>query len=97
MPVQSCRVSFRDADGTAHVAEVQAASLYEAAVLGLKSLNRSDWIDVIGPYTRITVRVNDPPVERFVLFMQLNRWLEAEGRTPAESLKKARLRTLLAT
>ncbi len=88
-------MSFRDADGHAHVAEVRAASLYEAAVLGLASLKRPDWLDIIGPYTRITVRVTDPPAEHFVMFMQLNRWLEAAGPTAAESAKKSRLKAML--
>lgn len=90
---KNCRVSFTDADDVIHVVQVEAASLYEAAVLGLKALNRSDWIDVIGPYTRITVRVG--PREHFVMFAQLNQWLERTSRSPEEELKKKRFKDLL--
>src|ERR1043165_841603 len=96
MPAKPCRVSFTDADDVVHVAEIEAESLYEAAVLGLRRLNRPDWIDVIGPYTRITVRVDEPPREHFVMFAQLNQWLERPPRSPAEQVKKKRLRELLA-
>ena len=58
--------------------------MYEAAVLGLKALKRSDWADVIGPGTRITVQVMEPPVEHFVLYAQLTRWLDGGLRVPAK-------------
>ena len=62
MAAKPCRVSFTDADGVIQVVHVSAESLYEAAVLGLKALNRPDWIEAVGPYTRITVRVHEPAV-----------------------------------
>ena len=80
MATKSCRVSFLDAQGVVHVAQVQAESLYEAAVLGIRALNRPDWIEIIGPYTRITVRLHQPPVERFVMFAQLAQWLDRPAR-----------------
>jgi hypothetical protein len=95
MGKKTCRVSFTDADDIAHVVQVEAESLYEAAVLGLRSLNRSDWIEVIGPYTRITVRVKEPPAEHFVMFAQLNQWLERAPRNAAEDAKKKKLKQLL--
>jgi hypothetical protein len=96
MAAKSCRVSFTDADGVRRVTQVQAESLYEAAVLGLRALNRPDWIDIIGPYTRITVRVNEPPVEHFVMFAQLAQWLDRPARDASEQMKKTRLKGLLA-
>src|SRR5438046_1020081 len=53
MAGKRCRVGFQDTDGVRHQTEVEAESLYEAAALGLKALKTSDWIDVIGPGTRI--------------------------------------------
>jgi len=96
MALKTCRVSFTDADGNAHLVRVQAESLYEAAVLGLGSLARPDWIDVIGPYTRITVRLDDSSVEHFVMFAQVAQWLARPAKAPAEHAKKKRLRDLLA-
>jgi hypothetical protein len=72
MPAKTCRVSFKDIDGIRHQAEVQADSLYEAAALGLKALKRSDWIDVIGPGTRIDIQVIQPPVEHFMMYATHN-------------------------
>jgi len=96
MAVKTCRVSFKDADGLVHAVEVTADSMYEAAVLGLKALKRSDWIDVIGPGTRITVAVLEPPVEHFVLYAQLQRWLDGGAKSPNEAVMKKRLKEMLA-
>jgi hypothetical protein len=97
MPGKTCRVSFKDIDGIRHAAEVQADSLYEAAVLGLKALKRSDWIDVIGPGTRIDVEVIEPPVRHFLMYAQLQRWLDGGAKSPAEAIQKKRLKELLAS
>jgi hypothetical protein len=35
--LRSCTVSYRDSEGVTHTVDVSAASLYEAAVLGLKA------------------------------------------------------------
>jgi len=36
-------VSFRDEEGVEHVAEVMAASLYEAGAVALQQFRRGDW------------------------------------------------------
>jgi hypothetical protein len=97
MAARTCRVSFTDADGVSHVTQVRAESLYEAAVLGLRALNRPDWIDMIGPYTRITVRMHEPPVEHFVMFAQLAQWLDRPAKDPVQQKKKMKLKELLPT
>src|ERR1022692_2381983 len=55
MATKTCRVSFKDLDGIRHSAEVQAETLYEAAVLGLKALKNSEWIETVGAGTRIDI------------------------------------------
>ncbi len=94
---KTCRVSFKDTDGIVHAVEVQAETMYEAAVLGLNALKRSDWIEVIGPGTRIVIQVQEPAVEHFMMFAQLTRWLEGGATNPAELVKKKRLKELLAS
>lgn len=94
---KTCRVSFKDLDGIVHAVEVEAETMYEAAVLGLKALKRSDWIEVIGPGTRIVIQVQEPPVEHFMMYAQLTRWLEGGATNPAELVKKKRLKELLAS
>jgi hypothetical protein len=71
--------------------------MYEAAAMGLKALKRSDWIEVIAPGTRITIQVHEPPLEHFMMFAQLTRWLEGGSSNPAEALKKKKLKELLAS
>ena len=95
--MKACRVSFKDLDGIVHLVEVQADTMYEAAVLGLKALKRSDWIEVIGPGTRIVIQVQEPPVEHFMKYAQLTHWLEGGATNPAELVKKKRLKELLAS
>jgi hypothetical protein len=97
MAAKACRVSFRDVDGIRHQAEVQADTLYEAAALGLKALKKSDWIDVIGPGTRIDIQVLQPPVEHFMMYAQLLRWLDGGATNPADAIRKKRLKELLAS
>ena len=95
MPSRRCRVSFTDAGGTAHITYVQAGSLFEAAVLGLQALDADDVTEAIGPYTRITVRLEQPPAEHFVMFAQLLQWLDRRISDPAAQTKKDRLKSLL--
>ncbi|HUR20460.1 MAG TPA: hypothetical protein VMZ90_06600 [Vicinamibacterales bacterium] len=94
---KTCRVSFKDIDGISHAVQVEAETMYEAAVLGLNALKRSDWIEVIGPGTRIVIQVHEPPVEHFIMFAQLTRYLDGGATNPAELVKKKRLKALLAS
>jgi len=96
MPGKTCRVSFKDFAGIRHSAEVEAQSMYEAAVLGLKALKRSEWIDAIGPGTRIDIEVLEPPVSHFLMYAQLQTWLDGGARSPAEAMIKKKLKALLA-
>jgi len=97
MPGKNCRVSFKNVDGVTHAVEVQAETMYEAACLGLKALKRSEWIDVIGPGTRITVQVHEPLVEHFLMYAQLTRWLDGGARSPADLMMKKTLKEMLAS
>jgi len=93
---RACRVSFKDLDGVRHQVEVEAESLYEAAVLGLKALRKGSWVADLGPGTRITIEVSEPPVEHFLMYAQLTRWLDGGATNPAELLRKKKLKELMA-
>lgn len=97
MAGKTCRVSFKDTNGLGHAVEVQADSMYEAAVLALRALKRDAWTDQIGPGTRITVQIQEPAVEHFLMFAQLVRWLDGASRSPAEAVRKKHLKDLLAS
>jgi hypothetical protein len=51
----------------------------------------------LAPGTRITVQVLEPPVEHFVLYAQLQRWLDGGAKSPAEGVMKKRLKEILAS
>ena len=92
----SCRVSFTDPSGITHTAKITAASLYEAAVLGLAELRRSAMVDdAPGPATRFTIAVESASTLHEVSMQKLTAWLQGDGRSPAEQALKVRLREAL--
>jgi hypothetical protein len=94
---KTCRVAFTDLAGIRHRVEIQADSLYEAAVVGLKALKKAEWIDAVGPATRLEIQVLEPAAVHILLVAQLTRWLDGGSRNPAEAITKKRLKQLLAS
>ena len=89
-------MSCTDLRGCEHTVEVTADSLYEAVAQGLRVFRENDWVDDIGRgQTTISVVVRQPVVEHKVRVQDFERWLESQGRTPAEVSLKGRLREFL--
>jgi len=85
-------VSCRDLKGTDHTVEVTAESLYEAVAQALAVLQKDLWVEEIGGgLTELRVRVRQPAVEHRVHMKDFWRWLDTQGRTPAECIQKRRL------
>jgi hypothetical protein len=79
-----------------HTVEVIAESLYEAIARGLVILRENDWaMDVGTGMTPVTVAVREPVVTHRVLMKDFERWLNRDGRSPAEHLQRAESRRLL--
>jgi hypothetical protein len=96
MQVRSCRVTVADMDGVAHTVEVTAATLFEAVALGLKQLQGNEWVAGIGrPLDTVTVAVKSIPIEHTVRFGEFTKWLERSGTSPAEVMRKRRVREIL--
>ena len=96
--LRACTVSCTDLRGCEHRVEVTADSLYEAVARGLRVFRENDWNVVItAAVTTISVVVRQPEVEHKVRVQDFERWLESQGRTPAEVSLKSRLRELAAT
>jgi hypothetical protein len=95
MPPRPCTVSFKDARGIRHSAEVEAESLYEAAVLGVRRLNDDPWTEKIGPSTVLDIEVREPSTKHALSFQQVERWLAGATANPGESMRKAKLKMLL--
>ena len=96
MGLRKCRVSYCDLNGVEHIVEVTADSLYEAVAQGLRVFRQNDWIDEVGRGQRtISVVVTHPEIQHKIRIQDFERWLESQGRTPAEMSLKNRLRELL--
>ena len=95
MALKQCAVSFTDVRGIRHTADVEAESLYEAAVQGIRRLNQDPWIERIGPGTRLEVEVRAPSARHTLSVEQVERWLAGATANPTEATKKKKLKLLL--
>jgi hypothetical protein len=95
VPPRSCVVSFSDSRRVKHSVEVTAESLFEAAALGLSLLRAHEWVEPPGPATRLEIQIGQPTVTHEVSILQLQRWSESTAVTPAERLRKNRVRKML--
>ena len=95
MATRTCAVSFMDARGIRHSVEVEAESLYEAAVLGIRRLNEDAWADKIGRGTVLDIEVRNPSTRHSISLQQVERWLAGATTNPTEATKKAKLKMLL--
>jgi hypothetical protein len=93
---KTCIVSFTGPSGVSHSVEVSADSLYEAAIVGFSLLKHDGWVDAVAPGTRLEIEVRHPATTHSVSLGQLRRWVEGIAVSPDETLRKRRLKTLLA-
>jgi hypothetical protein len=89
-------VSFVGPTGVRHSVDVTAESLYEAAILGVAALRADGWAEQIAPGTQLEVQVRGPATTHCVTVIQLRRWCEGICVSPEETLKKRKLRAMLA-
>src|SRR5712692_7741588 len=92
MAARPCIVSFRDTEGLRHSVEVQAESLYEAALLALKIFQAHNCCPGVNSVIEVDVRTS---VTHSVTARKIRDWLEGGARGPAERLLKNRLKELL--
>ena len=95
MALKLCAVSFTDIRGIRHSADVEAESLYEAAVQGIRRLNQDPWIERIGPATKLDIEVREPATKHTLTVEQVERWLAGTTKNPTEATKKKKLKLLL--
>jgi len=95
VPLRICAVSFADVRGIRHTVEVQAESLFEAAILGVRTFRKDPWIEHVGPATVLDIEVRQPAAKHAITMMQVERWLERASTSPNEGVKKAKLKDLL--
>jgi hypothetical protein len=93
---KQCKVTYKDLEGVFHSVEVTAESVYEASVLALSALSKHEWIENVGPGTRLEIQVIEPGVTHLLLVAQLRQWLDTPARSPADVMKKQKLKAMLA-
>src|SRR4051812_44019153 len=95
MSVKTCAVSFKDARGVRHSVDVEAESLYEAAVMGVTRLRQDPWTEQVGDATVLDVEIREPATKHSISMQQVERWLGGATTNPNEAMKKAKLKMLL--
>jgi hypothetical protein len=91
-----CTVSFTGPSGVRHSIEVTAESIYEAAALGVAALKRDGWVEEIAPGIELEIQVREPATCHRLTLQQIRRWCDGVAVSPDETLKKRRLKGLLA-
>ena len=96
MALRTCTVSFTGPSGVRHSVEVTAESIYEAAALGVSALKNSGWVDAMAPGTELEILVREPATCHRLTVQQIRCWCDGVAVSPHETLKKRRLKELLA-
>jgi hypothetical protein len=94
MPLRTCTVSFQGVSGIRHSVDVEADSLYEAAVMAVARFRQDVWGEAIAPGTKLQVEVREPATSHSVTLAQVDKWLGTGG-SPYEVSKKAKLKMML--
>jgi hypothetical protein len=92
MSVRLCRVTITDIEGSGHVVEVKASSLFEAVALALKTKTRNVATDGFRP---IKVLVFDVKAEYEVRLKDFMAWLDRRGNSPKEVIDRKKIRSIL--
>jgi hypothetical protein len=87
-----CVVSYVDVEGIRHSVEVQAESLYEAAVMAMRTFQLHALVPAETSRLQVEIRTS---VTHDVTVAKVRRWLEAAPKSPKDALLKVRLRDLL--
>jgi hypothetical protein len=90
--MRSCIVSYLDSSGIRHTVEVQADSLYEAAVLAVKILKEHDCAP--GEISKLEVEIRSSVTHEITL-KRVRQWLNGGAKSPKEAVIKERLREML--
>jgi hypothetical protein len=90
-----CLVSFTDGGGIRHSVDVEAESLYEAAIIAVKRLRRDPWMERVGESTVLEVEMREPSTTHTLSLKQIERWLATASPSPADASKKAKLKMML--
>ncbi len=88
----ACIVSYIDTEGLRHTVEVEAESLYEAAVLAMRTLKEHDCEP--GLISKLEVEIRRSVIHT-VTPKRVREWLNGGAKSPKETVLKERLRALI--
>jgi hypothetical protein len=88
----TCVVSYLDTSGIRHSVEVDAQSLYEAAVMAIRIFREHDCEPREANRLEIEVRSS---VLHTLTIRKIHDWLNGGAKTPKEAVMKEKLRALL--
>jgi hypothetical protein len=76
--------------------EVTAESLFDAGVLAVSALRKTGWVeDAPGPATRLEIEVREAAVKHTGTLAQVQRWANGATRSPADRIRRERMRQLV--
>src|SRR4051812_19686507 len=94
MAPKTCTVGFVGPSGIRHSVEVEAETLYEAAVLATCRFRKDIWGEAVANGTRLDIDIREPATKHSVTLQQVERWLASPGK-PYEASRKAKLKLML--
>lgn len=91
-----CSVSFTDLNGLRHTVDLEAESVYEAAVLALDALRKSSFVEVLpGSASKFQVSVRENVVTHEISLLKVQQWAGSSSSSPAETMRRRRLKAIL--
>ncbi len=89
-------MSFTDLNGLRHTVELEADTVYEAAVLALQAFRKSSFVELApGVGSRFQVTVREPSVAHEVSLVRVRQWVELGSVNPTEVSRRKRLKEIL--
>ena len=96
MPPRACSVSFIGTSGIRHGVDVEAASLYEAAVKAIARFRADPWMEQLGIATPLDIEIRESTLTKHsVALKQVESWLASTSTSPHIASKKTRLKMML--
>jgi hypothetical protein len=97
MPTRPCSVSFIGTSGIRHGVDVEAESLYEAAVKAITRFRADPWMEQLGTAIPLDIEIRESSAltKHSVTLKQVESWLASTSTSPYVASKKTRLKMML--
>ena len=91
--VRKCSIAFLDHEGIRHTTNIEAETLFEAAVLGICAFR--DHGCQPGDGASLEIEVAGPSVTHTLTPARVQEWLQSSAKSPKDRITKERLKGLL--